>query len=37
MRHGRLSAALRVAVVLAAACMLWTAVAFNLTHLGIGY
>jgi CubicO group peptidase (beta-lactamase class C family) len=37
MRRGRLSAALRVAVVLAAVCTLWTAVAFNLTHLGIGY
>ena len=35
--RGRWSVVLRAAVVLAAVCTLWTAVAFNLTHLGIGY
>jgi hypothetical protein len=35
--RGRWSVVLRAAVVLAAVSTLWTAVAFNLTHLGIGY
>ena len=37
LHRGRLSALLRVAVVLAAVCTLWTALAFNLIHFGTGY
>jgi CubicO group peptidase (beta-lactamase class C family) len=36
-RRGRLSALLRAAVVLAAVCTLWTALAFNLIHFGTAY